>query len=48
MPDNNKPLRVLSRMGARQLTQEEAEQIGGGTFMSLTRTGGGADLWIDQ
>ena len=48
MLNKNKQVRVLSRMGARVLTPEEAEQTGGGTFMSVTRTGGGADLWIDQ
>lgn len=48
MPDNNKPLRVLSRMGARVLTHEEAEQASGGTFLTMLRTGGGADTWLDQ
>ena len=35
--NEKKPLRVLSRMGARVLTPEEAEQASGGTF--LTRCG---------
>ena len=48
MLNDNKQLRVLSRMGAREITPEEAEQTSGGTFMSVLRTGGGADLWIDQ
>lgn len=46
--NEKKPLRVLSRMGARQLTAEEAEQASGGTFMTTLRTGGGGDIWIDQ
>jgi hypothetical protein len=46
--NGNKEVRVLSRMGARQLTSEEAGQIGGGTFLSTLRTGGGADTWLDQ
>jgi hypothetical protein len=50
MLNENKQVRVLSRMGARELTPEESKQIGGatGTFLSKIRTGGGADIWLDQ
>jgi len=38
---NNNENRVLSRMGARQLTQNEVEQVAGGklTFASVLITG---------
>jgi hypothetical protein len=38
---NNNENRVLSRMGARQLTQNELEHVGGGklTFASTLPTG---------
>ena len=48
MLNEKKPLRVLSRMGARVLTPEEAEQASGGTFMTVLRTAHGGDIWIDQ
>jgi hypothetical protein len=46
--NENKQARVLNRMGARVLTEEEAGKIGGGTSLSTMRTGGGADTWLDQ
>lgn len=46
--NENKPVRVLSRMGARQLTEEEAGQIGGGTLLSSMNTANGGDKWLDQ
>lgn len=53
MPNNNKQLRVLSRMGARQLTSEESEQIVGSTgvihsLLSVIRTNGGTDFTLDE
>lgn len=48
MLNKNKQIRVLSRMGARELTPEEAEQTSGGTLLTRIRTGGGADTWLDQ
>jgi hypothetical protein len=36
---NNNENRVLSRMGARQLTQNEVEQIAGGGFTRASLTG---------
>ena len=41
--DNNN--RVLSRMGARQLTQNETDNVGGGgaTLLSVIRTGSAAN-----
>ncbi|HVG92243.1 MAG TPA: hypothetical protein VNB54_12200 [Alphaproteobacteria bacterium] len=53
MPNNNKQLRVLSRMGARQLTPEESEQIVGSTgaihsLLSVIRTNGGTDFTLDE
>lgn len=48
MLNENKQVRVLSRMGARELTPEESGKVGGGTLLSKIRTGGGADIWLDQ
>ena len=46
--NGNKQARVLSRMGARQLTQEETEQTSGGTLMTVMNTAHGGDKWLDQ
>jgi hypothetical protein len=55
MPNNNDDVRVLSRMGARELTPEESEQIGGSnafipTLLSVivTHTATGNDTRLDS
>jgi hypothetical protein len=55
MPNNNDDVRVLSRMGARDLTPEEAEQIGGSngairSLLSVIRTGNpvSPDFQLDE
>jgi hypothetical protein len=52
---NNNDVRVLSRMGARDLTPEESEQIGGSngairSLLSVIRTGVplGSDYQLDE
>jgi hypothetical protein len=53
MPNNNPQLRVLSRMGARELSSEESEQISGSngairSLLSVIRTLGGSDFTLDE
>jgi len=56
MSDNHHGIRVLSRMGARELTPEESEQIGGSngvitpSLLSVIRTGVpiGSDFKLDE
>jgi len=55
MLNNNEPSRVLSRMGARELTPEESGQIGGSngvipSLLSVIRTGVplGSDYTLDE
>ena len=55
MLNNNNQLRVLSRMGARDLTPQESEQIGGSngairSLLSVIRTGVplGSDYQLDE
>jgi hypothetical protein len=56
MLNNHNDVRVLSRMGARDLTPEEAEQIGGSngvirpSLLSAIRTGVplGSDVHLDE
>ena len=50
---NNNENRVLSRMGARQLSQDEMEQVTGARISSLlsvilTRSGGHPDERLDE
>ncbi len=48
---NNNENRVLGRMGARKLTDNEAEQIVGGvipTLLSVIRTNNGSDYSLDS
>lgn len=52
---NNNQVRVLSRMGARELSSEESEQISGSTgfiptLLSVIRTGDpiGSDTRLDE
>ena len=53
MLNNNNQVRVLSRMGAREITPEESAQIGGGfipTLLSVIMTGVplGTDHRLDE
>jgi hypothetical protein len=55
MPNNHNDVRVLSRMGARDLTPEESEQISGTngairSLLSVIRTGVplGSDYNLDE
>jgi hypothetical protein len=55
MPNDNNDVRVLSRLGARELTPEESEQIGGSnafipTLLSVivTHTATGNDTRLDS
>lgn len=53
MLNENKQIRVLSRMGARVLTPEESEQINGSTgfvptLLSVIHTLNGADTRLDE
>lgn len=50
MSKNRNENRVLGRMGARKLTEKEAEQIGGGiinTVLSVIFTNHGTDTSLD-
>lgn len=51
MLNENKQVRVLSRMGARELAPEESGQVGGGaihSLLSVIRTLGGSDFTLDE
>ena len=56
MPNDKNDVRVLNRMGARELTREESEQIGGSnafipTLLSVIVThtaSGGSDTRLDS
>ncbi len=50
MSNNKKENRVLGRMGARKLTDNEAEQVTGGiipTILSVILTNNGSDHSLD-
>ena len=53
MLNNNKQLRVLSRMDAQQLTSKESEQIVSSngvihSLLSVIRTNGNTDFTLDE
>jgi hypothetical protein len=50
MPQNNNDNRVLVRLGARKLTENEVNHVAGGalTFASVIFTNGGKDEGFDQ
>jgi hypothetical protein len=51
MSNNTNENRVLGRMGARKLTDNETEQIAGGvipTLLSVIRTNNGTDTSLDS
>jgi hypothetical protein len=49
MPNDNKK-RVLGRVGAHELTEEQTQEVSGGipTLLSVIRTGSGSDVRLDS
>lgn len=47
---NGSSKRVLNRIGAHELTEEQTQDVNGGliTLLSVIRTGGGSDIRLDS
>lgn len=47
---NDHKKRVLGRVGAHELTQEQTQEVSAGlsTLLSVIRTGGGTDVRLDS